>query len=245
MKTNRYPYTQTNPNYTLSKEVEPCYVKRIKWLHDYPRDYAYSIFERYQRRFGMVDIFKAAEHLKKIQKRWVWGGNKSFFHVPPTPSLWMLWETEGDFCPIGIIGHLDYRGFPHASKCKTCGSPLRVMKGSVIRLGREIPESGVWSTGFFKELDSLSPQKECTNKKCADIKHADIKQKKAMKDASRFMYGIHEDELTAKELKVNFNRPMRLYCNASEEEKIVIALASLVDFEARYKKKLAKEENRL
>ena len=57
-------------------------------------------------------------------------------------------------------------------------------------------------------------------------------------EVNDFMKGHHELIDAARKLHVKANRPITRYRNAPPQEKYVLGAAALLDFEARYRKKL-------
>lgn len=192
--------------------------ERHVYMHRYARDYAFQIFERYQRRFGYLSTTKAADFVKKIMRRWDWW-NEAFVHVPPLRWAGLL-QPDGPFCPIGKAGWLNRDGSYREYECQKCGAALRIKKGFVInRWNDEMHD--IWPVAY-SGFDST----ECSSDECR-------KTTEFIVEALSFMNGKHRKLAEAKKIGVLGNRPMKKFIRSTADEKVIIASSSLLDFEAR------------
>lgn len=198
---------------TAYKMYKPTKQQMRRFRFEYARDYALTVFERYEKRFGCLDRVRAARQLEKIMKRWRWFNSAHLrmprdFYDRKIPQF-----ADGKYCPIGFVGYLD-GGWPVLEQCESCGAPVVLAKGTVIdpliRGNGELREYPAWGWGVV----------ECTNKLC--------------NEAHEFMRGKHHLLDAAKKIQVAAKRPLSAYRNAPAKLKGIIAAAALLDFEARY-----------
>ncbi len=197
--------------------------KRIKFNYAYSRDYAYEVFERYIRRFGYLSIIQATEYNDRLMKRWNWF-SKAQVHVPEQRK-YRLPDIDNEFCPIGYIGHVSpYNNYIAYDYCKYCGAKTRVKRGFTLpgidkyHVMKYNAEINIW---IIRGAGA-----ECTNALC--------------RESIAFMDNKHSLIESAKILNIQPKRKLSKYRNSEPKDKIVIAAASLLDFEARYKQRFDK-----
>ncbi len=209
-------------------KYESEYLERRDWFmrrYPLPRDYSWGVYERYMRRFGYLSEVRAVQFNDKIKERWQYGW-KSQSHADG-----LSWEllrygrgAEGSFCPIGLVGGV-YRSTQEETlkiaKCPRCGSLYRIKKSVVLEGRRSLQD--IWPPYVLGDMEGI----ECSDDACRG-------QQEMERKALEFMEGRHSIIDKAKEHNIPLNRPRKRFMEAEPEEKIVLAMAALLDFEARF-----------
>lgn len=189
--------------------------KRKKFIYDYCRDYSSKVFKRYVRRYGYLSSIKAIDHHKKIESRWKWQ-SKAYIYLPDHKYGTY---AEGDYCPVGYVGWCTPDAhYYYYEECSFCGGKIKIKEGTVYKKG--------------EKLYDLYPERNEEKIKCENIQCN--KALIIFKEAALFMRGRHPLIEIAKKINVYPKRKMNLFRDANDDEKLTIATACFLDFEARY-----------
>lgn len=183
--------------------------EKIKFQYSYATYYCLEVFERYIRRYKYISEKKCIDFINKVEARWQWG-SQAHVRIPHyLQSQYGLW-SNGDF----------YQIIFEESECEKCGSKTHYRAGNW-QLGEGVKLYYDYKAERTYHYGQFSTQPFC----------------KWCYEAEKFMRGQHHLIKAAKELKVTARRPLTAYRNAEPEDKVVIASAGLLDFEARYMQK--------
>ena len=190
----------------------------------------YAVFDRYIRRYGYLNEFKAREYsarsLKRIQEylrrqigfEYVFRDTeRTCFKMPPQ-GLRYGSISDGPFCPVGYIGDVEKHHYHKILICPLCGMPLSPAS-------EKMPE-GV----YLEDIWSLRQRKStrCTSKICIEV--------------DNFMIRTHSIYSDGKRLGVKPKIPRKKLKEIDESShsdrwkilsKRIIYLIALLDFQAR------------
>jgi len=207
--------------------------RRIQEFHRHSRDYILPILKRYVRRYGYAsEKFFSAAYDRIENKHGFSEYSHTHRYFPGREELARFgWEPDGAYCAVNFD-----------VACESCGDTsaynyiAAAFNGSETNRPASREAVAAWSDAYSLPLHSTGKywfgvvQTRCRSEFC-----------EFLREAFGFMNGAHPLIDKAKDIGVPTRKPSR-YNLGTGEERLIIATASFLDFEARYRQRLSSLE---